>query len=76
MNKLKEPPAIIVSLDLPISDAVNLVKDLNLVSDKIAGFKISSLQAMEVGLKSAIAELRQFSDLPIIYDHQKLFTIG
>jgi orotidine-5'-phosphate decarboxylase len=69
--KLKEPPAIIPALDLPIGEAVELVKGLDSVEDKIAGYKISSLHALDCGLRAAVSELRVFTDLPIIYDHQK-----
>ncbi len=71
MNNIKKPPSIILSLDLPIENAVNLVKDLKEVSAKIAALKVSSLQVMEVGIKGVVSELRTFTDLPIIYDHQK-----
>lgn len=68
---LKKPPGIIPALDLPIAEAGKLVQKLNDVEDKIAAYKIGSLHAFEIGLKGAVAELRNFTELPIIYDHQK-----
>lgn len=69
--KLRKPPAVIIALDLEIQKAVQLVKSLKGVEDKIAALKIGSLQSMGMGLKAAVSELRVFTSLPIIYDHQK-----
>ena len=68
---MKKPPSIIVALDIPLQKASRLVRDLEKVEDKIAAYKISSLQVMESGLKSVVAELRLATKLPLIYDHQK-----
>jgi orotidine-5'-phosphate decarboxylase len=68
---LEITPGIIIALDIPISEAGALVQKLKPVEDKIAGYKVSSLNAMENGLKATVAELRQFTEKPIIYDHQK-----
>ena len=68
---LKKPPGIIAAMDLPLAEAGKLASRLNKVKDKIAAFKIGSLQTLDVGLRAAVAELRTFSDIPIIYDHQK-----
>ena len=67
----EKPPSIIVSLDLPLQKASKLVRELEKVEGKIAAYKISSLQAMESGLKQAVAELRLATQIPLIYDHQK-----
>ncbi|MFH1424904.1 MAG: orotidine 5'-phosphate decarboxylase / HUMPS family protein [archaeon] len=69
--ELKQAPAIIPALDLPIAEAGELVAKLKDVEDKIAAYKISSLHAFECGLKVAVDELRKHTELPIIYDHQK-----
>jgi len=70
MNLIK-PPGIIIALDLPLAEAGKLVQTLKPVEDKIAGYKVSSLNAIEHGLKATVAELRQFTEKPVIYDHQK-----
>ena len=69
--EIKKPPGIIVALDIPLQKASKLVRELEKVEDKIAAYKISSLQAMEVGLKQVVAELRLATKIPLIYDHQK-----
>ena len=69
--KIKNPPSIILALDIPIKQAEKLMQMLKPVEDKIAALKIGSLQIMEIGLKKAIADLRVFTELPVIYDHQK-----
>lgn len=68
---LRKPPALIIALDLELGKAVQLAKNLSSVKDKIAAFKIGSLQSMSQGLKAAVSGLRVFTDMPIIYDHQK-----
>jgi len=68
---LKKPPAIIVSLDIPLQRASRLVRELEKVEDRIAAYKISSLQVMESGLKAVVKELRLATKIPLIYDHQK-----
>jgi len=70
MNLIK-PPGIIIALDLPLSEAGSLVQKLKPIEDKIAGYKVSSLNAIEHGLKVTVSELRKFTEKPIIYDHQK-----
>lgn len=71
---LEKPPKIIVALDLPLSEACALVGKLKSTEDKIAGYKVSSLNAIEHGLKKTISDLREVTDKPIIYDHQKAAT--
>lgn len=68
---LEKPPGIIIALDVGLAEAGALIQKLKPVEDKIAGYKVSSLNAIEHGLKATVAELRQFTEKPIIYDHQK-----
>lgn len=74
MSSAREPPAIIPSLDLSLEKAKDLLSDLGNVYDKLGGIKIGSLQAMEIGLGATIEELRAYTKVPIIYDHQKACT--
>ena len=67
----EKPPLIIVALDLPPAEAAKLVKALEPAEGRIAAYKIGSINALEIGVKETVAELRQFTKLPIIYDHQK-----
>ena len=63
---------IIVSLDdsnrLKI---LNLVRELRSVEDKISGYKVGSLLVMRNGV-DVINSIRDITDIPIIYDGQKL----
>lgn len=40
----------------------------------IGGYKIGSVLAIYYGLKKVVNAIREFTDLPIIYDHQKAMT--
>jgi len=68
---LKKPPAVIPALDVSVEEAVELVRKLSSAEDMIAAYKISSLHALESGLRETVAKLREVTQLPIIYDHQK-----
>lgn len=74
MINLRKPPALIPSLDLKLDKATELITKLADVEDKIAAYKMSSLQVMERGLLEATEELKAYTSLPIIYDHQKAST--
>ncbi len=67
----KKPPSVIVALDMPAAGAGKLVQALGPAEDKIAAYKIGSINVLEIGIKETVAELRNFTKLPIIYDHQK-----
>jgi len=71
---LGKKPGIIPALDISVGEAGELIQKLGEVEDYIAAYKISSLHAFEFGLKGTVAELRKFTEKPIIYDHQKAAT--
>lgn len=74
MVKLRKPPSIIPSLDLNLEGATDLLGELADVEEKIAAYKMSSLQIMEKGLEEVVEEIRAYTNLPLIYDHQKACT--
>ncbi|HIK02056.1 TPA: orotidine 5'-phosphate decarboxylase [archaeon] len=64
-------PKIVVSADIAPNEAVQLVEKLLPARDKIAALKLGSLHAMDMGLRETIKVLKEVSDFPLIYDHQK-----
>ena len=70
----KKAPAIIPAFDIDVEGSINLAQRLSSAEDKIAAYKLSSLNVLESGLKNVIEQLRSFTQSLIIYDHQKLCT--
>ena len=62
---------IIPSLDVSREEAFHLIKELECVEDKFGGYKVGSLLVMENGI-NVIKEINDRTELPIIYDGQKL----
>ncbi|MHA1264803.1 MAG: orotidine 5'-phosphate decarboxylase / HUMPS family protein [Candidatus Helarchaeota archaeon] len=75
--KLKRP-GLIPSLDVPLSDLPKLlmnIDDLKMNNrNPIYALKIGALLEQD-GLKKVISIIREYSELPIILDHQKLADI-
>jgi orotidine-5'-phosphate decarboxylase len=66
--------SIIVSCDVKnINDLLNLVTQTCDV-DGIGGYKIGSILTMRYGIDKLVETIREFTDKPIIYDHQKAMT--
>jgi orotidine-5'-phosphate decarboxylase len=64
---------------IPACDVNTLEEFRKLVSEthdikKIGGYKIGFTLALGFGLPSVVKTIREFTDLPIIYDHQKAGT--
>jgi orotidine-5'-phosphate decarboxylase len=71
-------PGLIPSLDVPLDQLAFLLSDLDEISIKdrnpIYALKVGALLEME-GLKHVVSTIRQYTQLPIIIDHQKLADI-
>ena len=71
-------PGLIPSLDVAVEEIPNLLADLNEIKvqnrNPIYALKVGALLELE-GLKQVISQIREYSDLPIIIDHQKLADI-
>ena len=71
-------PGLIPSLDVPFEQISGLISDIDdiTVQDKnpIYALKIGALLELD-GLKKVVEDIRNYSQLPIIIDHQKLADI-
>jgi len=67
----RNSPAIILSLDVSIKKAKEILKKIRGLKEEIAAVKISSLLCWEIGLKNVAEELREIGDFPLIFDAQK-----
>jgi orotidine-5'-phosphate decarboxylase len=71
---IKEKRSVIPACDVrTLADLRRLVK---LTSDVkgIGGYKVGAILAISCGLPESVRVIREFTDLPIIYDHQKGMT--
>ena len=64
---------IIPALDIGMEEALALVKKLEPVEDLLAGYKVGSLLVYVNGI-NILKEIKGKTDVPIIYDGQKLGT--
>lgn len=66
--------SIIVACD--VSDIASLQRLINETCDVegIGGYKIGSILAIKYGLSELVGVIRDITDLPVIYDHQKAMT--
>jgi orotidine-5'-phosphate decarboxylase len=68
---IKENKAVVVAADVKkIEDLERLVKETCEV-EGIGGYKIGSILAIRYGLSQLVNTIRKYTELPIIYDHQK-----
>lgn len=70
-TRLHRTHGIIPALDLPSIDQIRKVVAATAVVDGIVGFKLGPIAVFELGLRRAVESIRELTDLPIIYDHQK-----
>lgn len=70
----KDQPGIIPSLDVDLSDAIKIARDIKDLKQEVSGLKIGSILAWKYGLKKVVEELNEISDFPIIFDAQKACT--
>ncbi len=66
--------SVIISCDVENTEKlVRLIKETRDI-DGIGGYKIGSILAIQFGLPETVSLIRELTDLPIIYDHQKAMT--
>ncbi len=74
MKIIKADRSIIPSCDVSsLEELKNLVKETCSVKG-VGGYKIGFSLVIPFGIKTIVESIRKFSDLPIIYDHQKAGT--
>jgi orotidine-5'-phosphate decarboxylase len=62
---------IIPALDLESVDDIRRVVEETCEVEGVVGYKLGIAGALRLGLANAVATIREITDLPILYDHQK-----
>jgi orotidine-5'-phosphate decarboxylase len=62
---------IIVALDADTVDACKRTIDLTTAIDGVVGYKLGLTTALRLGLAESVRQMREHTDLPLLYDHQK-----
>ena len=62
---------IIVALDGETVDACKRTVDVTTAVEGVVGYKLGMTTALRLGLAEAVRQLREHTDLPLLYDHQK-----
>lgn len=70
----KESSGIILACDVTTLPELRSLVSIQTERQGIVGIKIGFMLALKFGLPSVVAEIRNVSSLPIIYDHQKAGT--
>jgi len=70
---IKQDRSIIPACDVPLETYERIIKETADV-DKVGGYKVGFYLALEYGLPEIVKIAREYTDKPIIYDHQKAGT--
>jgi orotidine-5'-phosphate decarboxylase len=62
---------IIPALDLESVDSIRRVVEETCEVEGVVGYKLGIAGALRLGLNNAVRAIREITDLPILYDHQK-----
>jgi orotidine-5'-phosphate decarboxylase len=68
---LKGEMGIVPALDIDSHDHLEVVVRETAKREGVAGYKLGLTSVMRFGLKESMRRLRDLTDLPILYDHQK-----
>lgn len=71
---IKQNKSIIPACDVMTFTGLEEIVEATFDLDKIGGYKIGFSLALRYGLSKVCATIRQYTDKPIIYDHQKAAT--
>jgi orotidine-5'-phosphate decarboxylase len=74
MRIIKYDRSIIPACDVKTLEGLKRIVKGTCDVDKIGGYKIGLVLALSHGLPKVVKTIREFTDLPIIYDHQKAGT--
>ncbi len=74
MRIIKYDRSIIPACDVKTLDELKRIVKGTCDVEKIGGYKIGLVLALGNGLPKVVETIREFTDLPIIYDHQKAGT--
>jgi orotidine-5'-phosphate decarboxylase len=65
---------IIVACDIKTLDELKNIVKATASVDGIVGYKVGFILGLSYGLKNVVEAIREFTNLPVIYDHQKAGT--
>lgn len=71
VKALKGEIGIVPALDIDSHEHLELVVRETSKREGVAGYKLGLSSVLHLGLKEAVRRLRDMTDLPILYDHQK-----
>ncbi len=69
--RLPSSHGILIALDMESLDQMRKVVEQTTSVAGVIGYKVGLTATLRLGLGSAVRRLREFTDLPLIYDHQK-----
>jgi len=69
--KMATTHGIVPALDIESMDAAKSLIEATTDVDGVVAYKLGLTLTLSAGLKAAVADLREVTDLPILYDHQK-----
>ena len=71
---IKEDKGIVVAADVESTKQLNKLVESTCNVNGIVAYKVGSLLGLKLGLPGAVGIIKQHTDLPVIYDHQKAGT--
>ena len=69
--RLRTSHGIVPALDIESLQEMQRVVERTTQIDGVVAYKLGSLSTLRLGLASAVQALREVTDLPLLYDHQK-----
>jgi len=69
--RFRSKHGVIVALDAETVRDCKRTIDLTTTVDGVVGYKLGMTMALNLGLAKAVKQLREHTDLPLLYDHQK-----
>lgn len=71
MAEFRTTHGIIPALDMDSADTIRRVVESTSGIEGIVGYKLGLTMVLHLGLAEAVRQLKEVTDLPILYDHQK-----
>ena len=65
---------VIVACDVKTLDELKKLVEVTAAVNGIVGYKIGFILGLSYGLANVVETVREFTDIPVIYDHQKAST--
>lgn len=71
MAEFRTTHGIIPALDMDSADTIRRVVESTSGIEGVVGYKLGLTMVLRLGLAEAVRQLKEVTDLPILYDHQK-----